>query len=90
MRKAIPAETKLDINLRFLASGESYASLQYLFTVPKNSIGKFIPQVLDAIYCALEEYTAIPTSVEQWKAIERGFAEEWNFPGCFASIDGKH
>jgi hypothetical protein len=46
--------------------------------------------VLDAIYCALEEYTAIPTSVEQWKAIERGFAEKWNFPGCFGPIDGKH
>ena len=28
MRKAIPAETKLDVTLRFLASSESYTSLQ--------------------------------------------------------------
>jgi hypothetical protein len=66
MQKAVPAETKLDIiTLQFLASGESFTSLQYLFRVPKNSISKFIPEVLDAIYYSLEEYTTIPNSVEQ-------------------------
>jgi hypothetical protein len=55
IRKAVPAETKLDITLRFLASGESVTSLQHLFRVPKNSVSKFIPEVLDAIYYSLEE-----------------------------------
>jgi hypothetical protein len=36
--------------------------------------------VLDAIYYSLEEYTTIPNPVEEWKAIERGFSEKWNFP----------
>jgi hypothetical protein len=89
MREVVPAESKLDVTLRFLASGESFTSLQYLFRVPKNSISKFIPEVLDAIYYSLEEYTTIPSSAEQWKAIERDFSEKWNFPGCFGSIDGK-
>ena len=90
MRKAIPAETKLYVTLHFLASGESYTSLQYLFRIPKNSNSKFIPEMLDAIYDTLAEYTTIPYSAKQWKAIERGFAEKWNFPGCCGSIDRKH
>jgi hypothetical protein len=36
MQKAVPPETKLDITLRFLASGESYTSIQYLLKVPKK------------------------------------------------------
>lgn len=36
-REAIPAEVKLAIALRFLASGDSFASLMYLFRVSKQS-----------------------------------------------------
>lgn len=26
----------------------------------------------------------------EWKTIENGFCNEWNFPGCCGAIDGKH
>lgn len=83
---------KLDIRptLRLLASGESYVSLRYLFRPFRNSISKLIPEMLDAIYDALVEYTNIPNSGEQWKAIEREFAEKWNVPGSCEFTDGKH
>lgn len=60
-REALPARTKLEITLRFLATGESFSSLQYLFRVPKCSISKFIPSVCEEIYCALEEYIKVST-----------------------------
>jgi DDE superfamily endonuclease len=31
----------------------------------------------------------IPTTTD-WKIIENGFREQWNFPGCSGAIDGKH
>nr|CAH7752897.1 unnamed protein product [Callosobruchus chinensis]CAH7760098.1 unnamed protein product [Callosobruchus chinensis] len=34
-REAIPAEVRLAITLRFLATGDSFASLMYLFRVSK-------------------------------------------------------
>jgi len=41
-REAIPAKTKPEITLRFLATGESYSSLQYFFRVPKCTISLFV------------------------------------------------
>lgn len=32
----------------------------------------------------------MPNSKEEWKEIEKGFNEKWNFPGCIGTIDDKH
>lgn len=61
MRRPIPAESKLQVTLRFLATGESFASLQYMFRIPKNTISTFIPEVLDAIYNALFDCIKVST-----------------------------
>ncbi|KAG5861551.1 hypothetical protein JTB14_021353 [Gonioctena quinquepunctata] len=29
-------------------------------------------------------------SVEEWKAISKGFFEKWNLPNCLGSVDGEH
>ncbi|GFW95273.1 putative nuclease HARBI1 [Trichonephila clavipes] len=31
-----------------------------------------------------------PTTVEEWKKIEKVFLQRWNFPRCCGAIDGKH
>lgn len=55
MRKSIPAGERLAITLHFLATGQSFKSLQFLFRVPQNTISTIIPEVLDAIYTVLKE-----------------------------------
>ncbi|KOB52198.1 Clathrin coat assembly protein [Operophtera brumata] len=45
MRKAIPVVTRLAITLRFLATGDSYKSLSYLFRVSDSSLSAIIPEV---------------------------------------------
>lgn len=59
MRNALPANLKLQVACRFLATGDSLASLQYLYRVPKCSISKFLPDVFDAIYEALQDYIMV-------------------------------
>ena len=55
MREAIPAATKLAATFRFLATGESYRSLQYQYRIHRSTIAKFIPEICDALFLTLSE-----------------------------------
>lgn len=59
MRSAIPCRTKLEIALRYMGSGDSLMSLEYLFRVPHNTISTFLPSVLKAIYNALTPFIKV-------------------------------
>lgn len=59
MREAITVRERLAITLRFLATGDSYTSLQYLFRVSKSAISLIIPEVCDAITTSLDEYVKV-------------------------------
>lgn len=59
MRLAIPSRTKLEITLRYLATGDSYQSLELLFRVAACTICKFLPEVLDAIKQVLWDYLKV-------------------------------
>lgn len=53
MRSSIPAAHRLVLTLRYLATGDSFRSLQYIFRIPQTTISRIIPEVLDAIYRVL-------------------------------------
>ncbi|KAF0707889.1 protein ALP1-like, partial [Aphis craccivora] len=76
MRTALPAKLELQVACRYLATGDSLASLQYLYRVPKCTISKFLPDV--------------PQSESAWDDIINEFEQKWNFPNCIGEIDGKH
>ena len=59
MRMAIPCKTKLEVTLRYMASGDSLHSLALLFRVPRNTISTFLPNVLQAIYDSLTPYIKV-------------------------------
>lgn len=54
LRKAIPARTRLAITLRFLASGDSFESLHFLFKVSSSLISRIIPEVCRALNQVLQ------------------------------------
>lgn len=54
-RKAIPVREKLAVTLRFLATGDSYTSLSYLFKMSKSTISLFVPEVCEALIDLLKE-----------------------------------
>lgn len=54
-RKAITTAERVMITLRFLATGDSFKSLEFLFKVSDSAIQKIVPETCDAIYNMLKE-----------------------------------
>ena len=52
VRITILVATKLEIRLRYLATGDSFKSLEYFFRIPESTISKILPEALTAISCA--------------------------------------
>ncbi|GFX43857.1 putative nuclease HARBI1 [Trichonephila clavipes] len=63
MRMAIPVTTKLEITLRYLATGDSFKSLEYLFRVPETTISRFLPHVLTEICCVLRPFINVSVNI---------------------------
>jgi hypothetical protein len=59
MRDAISRRVMLEVTLHFMATGNSYRTLQYFFRVSKPSISNFIPEACDAIYDSLREFIRV-------------------------------
>lgn len=55
MRESISPAERLALSLSFLASGDSYHSLSYLFRIPVCTIGKIIPETCKALYESLKD-----------------------------------
>lgn len=53
MRMSISPSERLVLTLRYLATGDNFSSLQFLFRIPQTTISRIIPEVLDAIYKVL-------------------------------------
>lgn len=53
-RQAISAGERLALTLNYLATGNSFKSLQYVFRIPQPTISTIIPEVLDAIWTVLK------------------------------------
>lgn len=58
-RDAISAEMRLLITLRFLATGDSFQSLRYLFRVSNQAISEMIPEVLKALINSMKDYIKV-------------------------------
>ena len=78
LRESIPAEVKLAITLRYLATGNTYTDLQYQFRVHKSTISGFVPKVCEVIYEKLKETNSTHFFIlEQKSCSARCFNFDW-------------
>ena len=90
-RRPLEPGLKLVITLRYLATGNSYKSLEYDFRVANSTISLFVPQVCTAIYEENKrEVFTMPRDVDGWREVANQFSPRWNFHHCLGAIDGKH
>lgn len=60
-REAITTKERLAVTLRFLASGDSYTSLMYLFKISKQSISTIVIEVCQALNETLKHEVQVRT-----------------------------
>ena len=58
-RQSISIHERLAVTLRFLATGDSYHSLSYMFKISPQVISTIIPNVCDAICSVLQDYIKV-------------------------------
>ena len=58
-RKAISVQERLALTLRFLASGDSYVSLQHLFKISNQAISCIVLKVYEALVEKLKDYIQV-------------------------------
>jgi hypothetical protein len=61
MRKCVPTQERLAIALRFFATGDSFASLSYLFKLSKQTISRCVDDVCRAIIQELKDEVKVST-----------------------------
>ncbi|KAK5643275.1 hypothetical protein RI129_007120 [Pyrocoelia pectoralis] len=90
VRTPIPATTRLQVTLRYLASGDSMTSISFLFRIGINSVSRIILETCSAIWDCLKDIVLRVPSEQIWKEYADTFQTKWNFPHCIGAVDGKH
>lgn len=90
IREPIAPRTRLEATLRYLASGDSMASVSYLFRIGHTTISNIISDTCQCIWDALKEKVFLNPTADNWRKVAKDFNDIWNYPNCIGAIDGKH
>lgn len=75
---------------RYLAAGESFASLAYQYRLGAITVCSSVHMTCSVIEKRMMSIHIPPPTEGQWKAIASKFWDKWKFPNCLGAIDGKH
>ena len=90
-RPEIPPAERLALTIRFLATGNSQASLSFNYRLGRSTVCTIVRETCSVIWKVLSPvFVRLPSSEDEWKGISDGFYKQWNFPNCLGAIDGKH
>ncbi|XP_071972628.1 uncharacterized protein [Engystomops pustulosus] len=90
MRRSVTPEERLIVTLRFLATGNSFASLHYEFLLGVSTISMIVRLTCEVIWKRLRPAVMPVPTAEDWIRISDGFLDSAQFPNCIGALDGKH
>lgn len=73
-----------------MATGSTFAELEYNFRISASTIGKIVKDVCENIWKYLKDICFVQLTEENWHNIRNGFRTRANFPNCVGAVDGKH
>lgn len=90
LRMSVSPEQHLLVTLRFLATGQSFASLHHYFLMDVRTVKKVTRQTCLALWEELR-HTVMPRPTEDiWEVLADEFWEKTQFPNCIGALDRKH
>ena len=86
MRESIKPEERVAVTLRYLATGETFSSLETQFRIHRTTISEIVLVVCENVFEVLgKEVLNLPSSTAEWLSLSEKFESRWNFPnGLFA------
>ncbi|XP_071576128.1 uncharacterized protein [Temnothorax nylanderi] len=92
VRTPISPSMRLQICLRYLASGDTMHSISFAFRVGLNTVSKIVAETstCEAIWDVLKEKVFPEITENLWIQKAKKFELLWDFPNCIGAIDGKH
>ena len=89
MRVSIKSEERLAVTLRYLATGESFKSLEFQFRISWTAISNIVVETCQAIFNVLsEEVLKLPSIPEDNLHLASLFEKRWNFSNGIGAIMG--
>ncbi|XP_046555925.1 putative nuclease HARBI1 [Haliotis rubra] len=91
MRNSIPVGEKLALTLRYLASGDSYSSLEFLYRVPRiPSVTLFLVSVKPSMMYFKKTTCRFLLLNVTGTTFRKNSWQSGSSPHCIGAIDGKH
>ena len=90
-QRVVTAAERLLLTIRFIATGETFSSLNLQFSISERAISYIVNSVSKAIVSYIgKEYIKLPSCSREWLQISETFLSRWNFPNSLGAIDDKH
>ena len=87
----IMPDERLALTLRYIATGESFQSLNFQFRISLNAVSYIIKGCCNALVDELVPvFVKTSSSEQEWLEIFKKFEASWSCPYALVAIDGKH
>ncbi|XP_029166221.1 uncharacterized protein LOC114937030 [Nylanderia fulva] len=90
IRELIETEQRFIICLRYLASGDSMASMSHQYSVSQTVVSQIIRETCEVIWDTLYPLVLPLHTHKEWREIANEMNIKWQFPHCIGAMDGKH
>ncbi|XP_040196708.1 protein ALP1-like [Rana temporaria] len=90
LRMSVSPEQHLLVTLRFLATGQSFASLHHYFLMDVGTVEKVTRQTCLALWEELRHVVMPRPTEDIWEVLADEFWEKTQFPNCIGALDRKH
>ena len=90
MRESIKPDEWLAVTLHYLATGESFKSLEFQFRISRTAISDIVVETCQVIFNILSrDFLKLPSTPEEWLYLASIFEKQWNFPNGIGAVDRK-